>query len=125
MDFCDAFTVWRIDAGDLLFVRCPLPHTTVGDDRYDIVCHGCDIECEGCTIEDNHSISIYSAVFDQAQSEGGIATLETLVLDPGYWRATATSRDILECFNKLACRRGETRNPEYCLAGYEGPCKQH
>lgn len=115
----------RSSNGNMRPAHDSFPQTTVGDDRYDIVCQGCEIECQGCTIENNRSIPICSTVLGHTQSKGGIATLDTLVLDPGYWRAMAKSRNILECFNKLACRGGETGNPEYCLVGYEGPCKYH
>lgn len=48
--------------------------------------------------------------------------METLKLDPGYWRATDTSKVILSCYNEDACEGGATVT-DYCSAGYEGPCE--
>ena len=107
---------------DLHFYR--LPQTADENYRYGVVCDGCDIECEGCTIEDDYTIPVCSALLEHTTSESGTATLERLVVDPGYWRATNTSRDILECFNKNACRGGVTGNKTYCSTGYEGPCER-
>ena len=97
---------------------------TVDNSRYASVCDGCDIECEGCTIEDNHTVPVCADLLEHTDSRDGTATLETLDVDPGYWRATSTSRIILPCFYKTACKGGVTGDPEYCLKGYEGPCKK-
>lgn len=102
-----------------------LPQTDVQGERYEIVCNGCDIECEGCTIKDEHFTPVCLDLLDHTQSKDGTATLETLVLDSGYWRATNSSWNILACFNEKACRGGVTGNPDYCLTGYQGPCEQH
>ena len=99
--------------------------TAVNGDRFEIVCDGCNIECEGCNIEDNHTAPVCTDLLDHTDSQGGIATLETLILDPGYWRATNRSRIILACFHKEACNGGLTEDPEYCLKGYEGPCEKY
>lgn len=50
-------------------------------------------------------------------------TLDKLFIEPGYWRATAFSTDILQCYNADACRGGVTGSAGYCLEGYEGPCE--
>ena len=60
---------------------------------------------------------------DHANSSGGTATLETLSIQPGYWRATASSKDILACYNTDACLGGVSGTADYCLEGYEGPCE--
>lgn len=106
---------------------CLLPQTDDENYRYGIVCDGCDgsdVECEGCTIEDDHTIPVCSPLLEHTTSERGTATLERLVLNSGYWRATNTSRDILECFNKNACHGGVTGSKTYCSMGYEGPCER-
>lgn len=115
---------------ELILIFCDstrpcFPQNAVADDRYRIVCDGCGVECKGCTITDCSSIPVCSELLDHADSQGGTATLETLLLYPGYWRATNTSRNIVACFNKRACAGGKTGNPEYCSAGYTGPCEQH
>lgn len=49
-------------------------------------------------------------------------TVETLVVDPGYFRESLTSIDIKECFYEEACQGGVLRS-EYCAPGYTGPCE--
>ena len=105
--------------------RCFFSQTAVDGDRFEIVCDGCNIECEGCTIADIDTAPVCSDLLDHTDSQGGKAILETLILDPGYWRATNTSRTILACFHKEACKGGLTGDPEYCLTGYEGPCEKY
>lgn len=60
---------------------------------------------------------------EHTQSAGGNATVEALEIEPGYWRATNTSKKILVCFNGDACLGGVTGASGYCGAGYEGPCE--
>lgn len=50
-------------------------------------------------------------------------TLSTIVIDAGYWRATESSRDVLECYNPASCLGGVTGAPGNCKEGYEGPCE--
>ena len=90
--------------------------------RYETVCDGCG-KCSGCIIKDIYYTPVCTDVFGHTDSQGGIATLETLVVEAGYWRATNTSRQIMACFNKNACGGGLTGNPMYCSPGYEGPCE--
>ena len=59
---------------------------------------------------------------DHATSSGGNVTLQTLSIERGYWRATASSTEVLACYNADACLGGVTGTPGYCLDGYEGPC---
>lgn len=115
---------------ELILITCDsnrprFSQNAVEDDRYKIVCDDCGKECKGCTIADGKSIPVCSELLGHTDSRGGVATLETLLLYPGYWRATNTSRDILECFNKRACNGGKTGNPEYCSTGYTGPCERY
>ena len=49
-------------------------------------------------------------------------TVEDLVIEKGYWRATATSTSVLECYNGDACLGGLTTGS--CAEGYEGPCER-
>ncbi|CAN0423513.1 unnamed protein product, partial [Ascophyllum nodosum] len=72
-------------------------------------------------VEDQDHTPVCTEVFDHADRQSGTATLETLVLEPGYWRATNTSRQVLACFNDHACLGGLTSHPGYCSPGYEGP----
>lgn len=59
---------------------------------------------------------------EHANSSGGVVTVEDLVIDEGYWRATATSTSVLECYNADACLGGLGSGE--CADGYEGPCKR-
>ena len=60
---------------------------------------------------------------DHTSSAGGTVTLEMLSIDPGYWRVTEYSEDVLACYNADACLGGVTGTDGYCLEGYEGPCE--
>jgi len=60
---------------------------------------------------------------DHTSSAGGTVTLETVSINPGYWRATKTSEDVIACFHADACLGGVTGAAGYCLEGYEGPCE--
>ena len=59
---------------------------------------------------------------DHASSSGGTITLEKLTIDRGYWRANASSPNVLPCQHAPACLGGVTGTAGYCLKGYEGPC---
>lgn len=50
------------------------------------------------------------------------ATIETLVLEKGYYRTSRASVVVLECYLKDACVGG-TNAENYCATGYKGPCK--
>lgn len=44
-------------------------------------------------------------------------------VNPGYWRKTANSTNIIECINKDACQGGYTSielDPIECTIGYKG-----
>lgn len=60
---------------------------------------------------------------EHSTAEGGKSTIEFLLIDPGYWRATNTSINILECYNAKACLGGVTGRSGYCKTGHEGPCQ--
>ncbi|CAN0378106.1 unnamed protein product [Ascophyllum nodosum] len=100
-----------------------LNEVTSNQTWYETVCNGCGAlsECSRCTTQDMNYVPACEEVFDHTDSQSGTATLETLVLEAGYWRATKTSRQVLACFNKDACDGGLTGDPNYCSAGYEGP----
>ena len=87
------------------------------------MCQGCDVDCQGCTVEDDTLTPVCEELPDHAQSRGGKATLETLEIDHGYWRATTESKNILACYNEKACLGGMTGNRDYCAQGYKGPCE--
>ena len=59
---------------------------------------------------------------EHSSAAGGNATLDMLSIEPGYWRATVDSIDILACYNTRACLGGVTGEDGFCRKGYEGPC---
>lgn len=86
----------------------------------DVVCKGCG-GCDNCTT--SRRAPTCSKELGHTKGAGGHATIETLVIDPGYWRATNISRKVLKCYNPDACLGGITGASNYCRAGYEGPCE--
>lgn len=49
-------------------------------------------------------------------------TLETLVLDTGYYRTSNKSHVVVECYQREACVGGVDPGG-ICAVGYKGPCK--
>ncbi|CAN0285392.1 unnamed protein product, partial [Scytosiphon promiscuus] len=89
-------------------------------DRYLSVCSGCEA-CNGCNIDNSTAIPICANELDHTHSTGDNVTLETLLIEGGYWRATPSSDAILACHNTRACLGGQTGVPDFCAVGYEGP----
>lgn len=56
----------------------------------------------------------------EASSRG--TTVANLDLQQGYYRTSATSKVVLECYFEDACVGGSI-DEEYCAEGYKGPCK--
>lgn len=92
-----------------------------------MVCDGCHETYENCIFEEPVSvpkcISMSDVGIEHASGSGGVATIEQLKIDQGYWRATPTSTQIFECYNSDACNGGETGREDYCGEGYNGACK--
>ena len=59
---------------------------------------------------------------EHAYSPGGLTTLGMVWIEPGYWRATPSSLQVLACYNADACLGGLAEASGFCLEGYEGPC---
>ena len=53
-----------------------------------------------------------------AECDRAGTTVLTLPLEPGHWRSSIESAEVLECRNKEACNVNET---EACLEGHRGP----
>ena len=49
-------------------------------------------------------------------------TVETLALEPGYFRTSNESHKVISCYQKNACRGGSDAG-KYCASGYTGPCE--
>ena len=65
-----------------------------------------------------------SETMENSHSPGGLTTIELVMIDPGYWRATLSGQELLPCYNSDACLGGLTGEPDFCLESYEEPCKQ-
>ena len=91
------------------------------------LCYGYPGNCDSCDygtpIIRPECITLSNVGMTHASSRSGVTMLEDLEIDKGYWRATNSSRDILECYNGDACRGGLTGAIDYCSAGYRGPCE--
>lgn len=89
--------------------------------RFNTIYKGCEIQCEECTIEGKEPVCL--EMMEHSNAAGGNATVESLSIDRGYWRATNTSVNIFPCYNPGACVGGVTGAEDYCHVGYRGPCK--
>ena len=87
---------------------------------FDTVCKECDAPCEQCYFEGKEPMCVDE--IEHSSSPGGNITVELLLIERGYWRASKTSTNILACYNPNACQGGVTGTPDYCLRGYKGPC---
>lgn len=87
-------------------------------------CDGCPSWsiCSDCKVLGDVREPACNVAPEYTTSPEATGTLETLVLESGYWRATNISEVILSCFNEEACPGGGTAG-RYCEAGYEGPCE--
>lgn len=87
---------------------------------YDVACEACPAEGNNCTMPYYDRVQLCESVLEHTTSLAADGTLETLDLEPGYWRSSNTSRDIRECYEADACIGGVQG---VCASGYEGPCE--
>lgn len=111
----------------LLLSRLPFPRSLPALPKpgspFEAVCDGCETQCLNCSFDEPFLEPTCTAVLEHANSSGGNTTIETLSVEPGYWRATAVSPFVFDCYNPDACVGGLTGSTSYCLGGYEGPCE--
>ncbi|CAN0266353.1 unnamed protein product, partial [Laminaria digitata] len=81
-------------------------------------CDNCPVESNNCTAP--YLVQLCEPVLEHTTSIAADGTLETLNLEPGYWRSSNSSRDIRECYEAAACVGG---TQDFCASGYEGPCE--
>lgn len=109
----------------LFFICCHIQCEE--DELWEVVCEGCHQRCEGCNFWEAvvvpQCISISDAGIEHASSGGGVTTIEELFIHEGYWRATANSTNVLECYSRDACRGGVTGTAGFCGEGYQGACE--
>ena len=91
------------------------------DNPFEAICDGCEIECTNCVFSEGTVEPVCFIVLDHSKSIGGQTTLEDISIEDGFWRATTTSKEILQCHNEDACLGGVTGSEGYCEVGYEGP----
>lgn len=99
------------------------PVVLQSEDVFGTVCTGCPEPCDDCIFDTlaPKCVTLSAAGIAHASSPGSETTIEDIVIDKGYWRATNTSTSILECYNEDACPGGITTGK--CNTGYEGPCE--
>eukprot|EP00752_Nemacystus_decipiens_P008479 g7576.t1 len=88
---------------------------------FEAVCDGCDTPCDNCSFGEPLLEPTCSDVLEHSNSSGGNTTIETLSVEPGYWRATTVSPNVFECYNADACLGGLTGEAAFCREGYRGP----
>lgn len=104
---------------------CVSPHqVSSGHCRLELVCEECIDECEvDSTIATVTSDTIPSCkAIPVGVSKVSSTTLETFDLLPGYYRVSADSRVIRECYRTESCTGGDN-SLNYCATGYTGPCE--
>ena len=89
------------------------------DHPYEVFCLGCDTECVNCIVEEH--VPICTDTLEHSESYGGNTSLENIYINEGFWRASSSSRNVLQCHNEDACVGGVTGSDDYCEEGYEGP----
>ncbi|CAM9855851.1 unnamed protein product, partial [Ectocarpus sp. 4 AP-2014] len=89
--------------------------------RYEAVCDGCPAADDGITMGVENLVPTCTETLENTRSDGANTSIEDIRIDPGYWRATTTTRTILPCYNAAACLGGITGEAGYCREGYYGP----
>ena len=87
---------------------------------YETACEACPEQCSTCAIQDPDRAQLCEPVLEFTTSRTADGTLESLDVEPGYWRSSSTSKEIRECYHGPACVGG---SEGYCETGYEGPCE--
>jgi len=104
-----------------------IPRVWQTEDNYAafrVVCSGCRSLCTSCSFEEPQVEPTCTRVLDHTSSPGGTVTLAQIRIDPGYWRATESTTNVLACYNADACLGGVTGTAGYCREGSDGPCKR-
>ncbi|CAN0353583.1 unnamed protein product [Ectocarpus sp. 6 AP-2014] len=109
-------------SGNVFSCEDGLYQDTENGTRYETVCKGCSKESDWLVmVESEDRVPKCSEQLEHTQSKGGNTTIQTLELDPGYWRTTRDSTHVLACYNGDACEGGMTDDQAFCHQGYEGP----
>lgn len=91
--------------------------------RFELVCAQCSTGCDvpaGISMTSN-MIPVCQEVMEGAQAPSRGTTVRSLDIEEGFYRTSARSEDVRECYLEDACVGGSSAN-SYCAAGYSGPC---
>ncbi|CAM9433543.1 unnamed protein product, partial [Ectocarpus sp. 13 AM-2016] len=91
--------------------------------RFELACARCSADCEAIpssvTMADS-TIPVCVELMEGTQASSSGTTVATLDLREGYYRTSAESQVVVECYLTSACVGG-TDPENYCADGYEGP----
>ncbi|CAM9485036.1 unnamed protein product [Ectocarpus sp. 12 AP-2014] len=91
--------------------------------RFELACARCSADCDAIpssvTMADS-TIPVCIELMEGTQASSSGTTVATLDLREGYYRTSAESRVVVECYLTSACVGG-TDPENYCADGYEGP----
>lgn len=96
-----------------------------GSCRFELACARCSADCDAIpssvTMTDSTIPACVELMAGTRASSSG-TTVATLDLQEGYYRTSAESQVVVECFLTSACAGG-TDPENYCADGYKGPCE--
>ncbi|CAM9114240.1 unnamed protein product [Ectocarpus sp. 8 AP-2014] len=103
-----------------------LRHSTEGEpaELFGRVCFDCgdfEDDCPFCYMKGGNAMPACEAPLEHTTATEPGTTVETLVINEGYWRASTKSNNILACYNEEACIGGQTGAYSFCAPGYNGP----
>lgn len=106
-----------------LMIVLPLSQEFEGGCRLHAVCSRCFSECitSVATVENEQLMPTCTAAPEHTTALEAGGTVASLAQEKGYYRISAESLVILECFNEDACVGGIVAG-QYCAGGYTGPC---
>lgn len=94
--------------------------------RFELVCARCSTGCNaipgGVFVEPQDTLPVCVDLSEGATAVSSGTSLATLTLEEGYYRTSAESQIVLECYQEDA-RLGGTAGDDSCASGYKGPCK--
>ncbi|CAM9483258.1 unnamed protein product, partial [Ectocarpus fasciculatus] len=94
-----------------------------GSCRFELACARCSADCDAIpssvTMTDSTIPACVELMAGTRASSSG-TTVATLDLQEGYYRTSAESQVVVECFLTSACTGG-TDPENYCADGYKGP----
>ena len=99
-------------------VRCMCSNQSRQTSSLEVACESCAGESLNCTVENPNRVQQCQPVLEHTTSTHAHGDLESLSLQPGFWRSSPTSKDVRECYEPSACAGGAEK---YCRKAYQGP----